>query len=282
VSAAILTAGSFGVAAALLARQATSRLDERRLQRAAREQVGLVARDEGASLPTVRREQILLVLGSALAGAVGLGVMGPVGLALGAAPTVTVRSMRARAARRRHSMLDDELASALQLVVGHLKIGRNIVSALSEAADVTPDPLGSILQEIVAEARLGVPVDEVLTSVADRESNRHLAIVASAVGLHTRHGGHLVEILENVLGTIEEEDRLRRDIKSITADGRLSAQVLLAMPPAMLVLVSVLSPGYAAPLFEHPTGRKMLYAAIVLGLVGWRWLRSLSTPKVVA
>lgn len=282
MSAAILTAGSFGVAAALLARQATSRLDERRLQRVAREQVGLVARDEGASLPTVRREQILLVLGSALAGVVGLGVIGPVGLALGVAPTVTVRSLRARAARRRHSMLDDELASALQLVVGHLKIGRNIVSALSEAADVTPDPLGSILQEIVAEARLGVPVDEVLTSVADRESNRHLAIVASAVGLHTRHGGHLVEILENVLGTIEEEDRLRRDIKSITADGRLSAQVLLAMPPAMLVLVSVLSPGYAAPLFEHPTGRKMLYAAIVLGLVGWRWLRSLSTPKVVA
>lgn len=282
MSAAILTAGSFGVAAALLAGQATSRLDERRLQRAAREQVGLVARDEGSSLPTVRREQILLVLGSALAGVVGLGVIGPVGLALAAAPTMTVRSMRARAARRRHSMLDDELASALQLVVGHLKIGRNIVSALSEAADVTPDPLGSILQEIVAEARLGVPVDEVLTTVADRESNRHLAIVASAVGLHTRHGGHLVEILENVLGTIEEEDRLRRDIKSITADGRLSAQVLLAMPPAMLVLVSVLSPGYAAPLFEHPTGRKMLYAAIVLGLVGWRWLRSLSTPKVVA
>lgn len=282
MSAVAITAGSFGVAAAMLAQQAKSRLDDKRRRRIAQEQVGLRARQDHPSAPRIDRSQVLLVAGSIVAAIVGLGVLGPVGLVCGGAPALTVRSLRQRRARRRHSMLDDELASALQLVIGHLKIGRNIVSALSEAADVTPEPLGTILQEIVAEARLGVPVDEVLTVVADREGNRHLAIVASAVGLHTRHGGHLVEILENVLGTIEEEDRLRRDIKSITADGRLSAQVLLAMPPAMLVLVSVLSPGYAAPLFNHPLGRKMLYVAIVLGLVGWRWLRSLSTPKVTA
>lgn len=278
----VVTAGSFGVAAAMVVQQTKMRIDERRRHRIAQEQVGLRTREDRSTAPRISAEQVVLVAGSALAAVLGLGVLGPVGVALGATPALTVRSLRQRRARRRHSMLDDELASALQLVIGHLKIGRNIVSALSEAADVTPEPLGTILQEIVAEARLGVPVDEVLTVVADREDNRHLAIVASAVGLHTRHGGHLVEILENVLGTIEEEDRLRRDIRSITADGRLSAQVLLAMPPAMLVLVSVLSPGYAAPLFNHPLGRKMLYAAIVLGLVGWRWLRSLSTPKVVA
>ena len=71
-----------------------------------------------------------------------------------------------------------------------------------------------------------------------------------------------------VVETIEEEDRLRRDIKSLTADGRLSAKVLLAMPPAMLAIISVLSPGYATPLANTSFGRMLAMVGVVLGLVG--------------
>ena len=81
---------------------------------------------------------------------------------------------------------------------------------------------------------------------------------------------------------LPEEDRLRRDIKSLTADGRLSAKVLLAMPPAMLAIISVLSPGYATPLANTSFGRMLALVGVVLGLVGWQWLRHLATPKVVA
>lgn len=277
-----VAAVSFGLAAALLADHVRGTVEGRTLHRRAQEQVGLRVRRESLPRPQLDKMKVAKIGGGIAVGSVAGLLIGPVGLAFGAVPALVSRSLHARATRTRHQQVDDQLASALQLVIGHLKIGRNVVAALAEAADVTPQPLGGILEEIVAEARLGLPVDEVLARVADAEENRHLGIVASAVGLHTRHGGQLVEILENVLGTIEEEDRLRRDIKSLTADGRLSATVLMAMPPAMLVLVSILSPGYATPLFVHPTGRVMLYAGVVLGLVGWRWLRALGTPKVVA
>lgn len=192
------------------------------------------------------------------------------------------RAGSARRRRRRNDEIDEQLSPALQLIVGHLRIGRNVVAALGEVAASTPEPLGPILGEIVAEARLGTPVDEVMQTIADREGNRHLGVVSSAIGLHTRHGGSLVEILETVIGTIEEEDRLRRDIKSLTADGRLSAKVLMAMPPVMLGFVSATSPGYAAPLIDTALGRVLSVVGVILGISGWLWLRALGNPEVIA
>lgn len=187
-----------------------------------------------------------------------------------------------RKAHERADLISSELASALQLIVGQLRVGRGVVSAIAEVAETIPEPLGGVLQEVVAEARVGTPIEEVLQRVADREGERHLGVVASAIGLHSRHGGSLVEILESVIETIEEEDRLHRDIRSLTADARLSAAVLLAMPPVMLLFVSVFSPGYAAPLVTNPLGRAMSISGVMLGFVGWRWLRFLGNPEVVA
>ena len=187
-----------------------------------------------------------------------------------------------RHAQQRADLIGEELAPALQLIVGQLRVGRGVVAAIAEVAETIPDPLGEILQEVVAEARVGTPIEEVLSRVAEREGERHLGVVASALGLHSRHGGSLVKILESVIETIEEEDRLHRDIRSLTADARLSAIVLLAMPPVMLVFVSVFSPGYASPLLTDPLGRAMSISGCMLAFVGWRWLKYLGNPEVIA
>lgn len=176
--------------------------------------------------------------------------------------------------------LSEQLAPALQLVVGNLRIGRNVLGSIDDVADSTPAPLGAILREAVTEAKLGTPIGQVLGGIAQRERSRHLGIVASALSLQARHGGSLIEILDTVIETIEEEDRLRRDVKSVTADGRLSSTVLLAMPPVVLLLISVLSPGYAEPLVATRLGNTLIVAAVGLGAVGWRWLRSLSNPEI--
>ena len=185
-----------------------------------------------------------------------------------------------RAEKLRAAAIDDQLAPALQLIVGNLRVGRNVVASVAEVAETAHEPIAGILREAVAEAKLGSSIGDVLMNVAERESNRHLAIVASAVVLHSRHGGSLVGILETVIETIEEEDRLRRDMRSVTADGRLSAVVLLAMPPVVLVFVSSMSPGYAAPLVTTPLGWSMSVLAGVLGIVGWRWLHKLGNPEI--
>lgn len=192
-----------------------------------------------------------------------------------------VRPTMFRARRvRDNDKLSEQLAPALQLVVGNLGIGRNVLASLADVADATPAPLGGILNEAVTQAKLGTPVGEVLCAIADREESRHLRIVGSALMLQARHGGSLTEILDTVIETIEEEDRLRRDVKSVTADGRLSSTVLLAMPPVVLLLISVLSPGYAEPLVVTRLGNALIVAAGVLAAVGWRWLRALSNPEI--
>ena len=272
----------FGTAAALAGRSVVRAVDARRVSRLARSQVGLIdveVMERRASGQTVTLRTVSMVLAASLA---GFALIGPVGIAAGMAPAVVTRLVAKRSARQRSERIAEEIGPALRLVVDHLRIGRNLVAALTEVAEETPGPLGDILDEVLSAVRLGDPLEEVFAEVAAREGDRHLGVVASAVGLHTRHGGSLIEILETVVDTVEEEDRLRRDIASITADGRLSAQVLLAMPPVMLLFVSVLSPGYATPLVEHPTGRMMSLFALVVGAAGWRWLRALSSPEVTA
>jgi len=190
--------------------------------------------------------------------------------------------MRERRQRKRNALLSSQLAPALELIVGHLRIGRNIGAAVAEVTDSISEPLRSILVEATEEARLGTPLSDSLQRISLAEGNRHLGVVASAVGLQARHGGSLVEILEAVHTTIDEEDRLRRDIQTLTADNRISAKVLLALPPATLGLVSLLNPGYASPLVTEPLGRQMSVAGVALAFVGWRWLRRLANPEVMA
>lgn len=264
--------------AVLVARMLEGRTDRAR----ARRRAGLSVRrsvDDGQPNAIAWGVVAAIAIGSSLVGALSLGAGG---LLAGAIP-VAGHTMRVRKGREsRSELIAEELAPALQLIVGQLRIGRNVVSAIAEVSDTVQDPLGGILKDVVSEVRLGTPIDEVMHAWADREHNRHLGVVASAIGLHARHGGSLVEILETVIDTIEEEDRLRRDIKSVTADGRLSATVLMGMPPVMLLLVSILSPGYASPLVNDPIGRAMGCVGLILGAVGWKWLRNLSSPRVVA
>ena len=209
-------------------------------------------------------------------------VTGPLGIFAGFVPWYIWRSMTKKARRKRSDQLVNQLSPALEQMIGHLAIGSNVIAALSEVSENCADPLGGLLREVLAQVRLGDSLDEVLQTISERENDRHLGVVASAIGLHSRHGGSLVEILGTVAETIEEEDRLRRDIASLTADGRISAQVLLAMPIIMFVVISLLSPGYTSPLFNSSLGRMLSMSGIVLGTVGWMWLRSLSTPKVTA
>lgn len=268
----------FAVAAAFVVAESAEIVRATRWRRQVRFQVGLA---NGAG-PQPPEWLTMTAAWSAAAAATGFAWAGPVGLTLGVVPVI-VRRTRQRAERRRRSeLLASELAPTLQLVVGNLRIGRNLPAAIAEVVDVAGEPLRSMLAEVVAQSRLGEPIEECFRQLSEREDDRHLGVVASAIGLHARHGGSLVEILEGVIETIHEEDRLRRDIKSLTADGRLSAVVLMLMPPFALAFVSLFNARYAEPLVTDPLGRAMSVTAIVLGLVGWRWLRALSRPEVVA
>ena len=256
---------------------------DRRSRNRMLEQVGL--REPAApreSRGAADRRKVLLIVASAMLGLLAFAVLGFIGLFLGAVPVGIDAWITKRSARRRESALAAELAPALQLLVDNLRVGRDLTSALAEVARSSGEPVATIFETVVAEARLGTRVDRAFAEIAEREQNRHLEVVSSAIGLNIEFGGNLVEILGGVVESLEEEDRLRRDIDSVTADGRLSSKVLLALPPITLVVVSVMSPGYAKPLVDTAGGRMMSMVGVLLGFAGWYWLRRLSDPDVVA
>jgi len=229
--------------------------------------------------PTLSRSsQRKLLIGFAISIVATL-MIGPVGVFLGVIPALVARSLNKRTARKRQRALNDALAPALQRIVDQLHVGRTVSAAIEASVEHASDPLDGIFRRVISDNNVGIPIDVSLTTIAAEERNRHLDIIASALALHAQHGGSLTDILVAVLESIEEEDRLRRDLLTLTADARLSANVLLAMPIGALVITSLLSPGYATPLIESSAGRFMSVSGAVLGMLGVLWLRHLAQPE---
>lgn len=273
----------FGLAAAVLAEGVRRNVVERRVRQRALEQIGLrQPKRAEQSFKKIDRRTTIAIGSGVLCAIVGMAIVGVLGIAFAAAPILIDRTLTKRAQQKRTKALADALPGALQLLVDNLRVGRDLVSAMTEVSENSPEPVASIFSSVVSEVRLGARVDEAVAAVAALENDRHLTTVSSAIGLNVEFGGNLVEILSVVIESLEEEDRLRRDIESITADGRLSSTVLLVLPIITLIVVSVLSPGYAAPLIEEPMGQAMSVAGVILGVAGWAWLRSLSSTDVVA
>jgi tight adherence protein B len=277
----VLLLAQAGVWGAVTLRRAAA---ERRLHRSVQVQLGLRQR------PTVRRtgpdprqvHRWLFVALSVTVGLIGAVLFSWPGLMLGAVPVVVRSVRRRRAAAARAEALSSGLAPALHLVVDNLRVGRDLVSSLAEVADSSSEPVRTVFATVVAETRLGVDVAEAMDRQAAAEQDRHLKVIASAIGLHVEHGGNLTEILNGVAETIAEEDRLRRSVDTLTADGRYSARILMALPVLVLAAFTLIDPQYAAPLVSEPAGRILSGLGVLLAVVGWAWLRSLSSPPVVA
>ena len=274
----VTLAGSvlLAVAAGLAVHGLLTARGRRRIALAARSQVGLTSADEHSA----QRPQIdhRLSIATVLAAAVGLLVGGPLGIIVAPLPYGATRSLAARRQRRRQESLDEALGASLQLMIDQLRVGRDLTGAFTTVAESALFPLNEILDSVLAEARLGRPLHDAVEAAAEAEQNRHFDVIASAIGLHGHHGGSLTEILSTVSESIEAEDELRREVETLTAEGRLSAQVLMALPLASLALLSLLSPGYAGPLFTTSAGHALTIVGLVLGAAGWGWLRALSRP----
>ena len=272
---------AFGTAAAWLVSWAFELRAASHISAHARAQLGLRPdlSQEQRQRPTLSRSSQRMLLIGIVISLVAMLVIGPVGLVLGIAPQIVSRSISKRSARKRQSAIDDALAPALQRIVDQLSVGRTVSTAIESSIELTGAPLDGIFRRIISDHNVGIPIDVSLRDVANEESNHHLHVIASALGLHAQHGGSLTEILIAVLESIEEEDRLRRDLLTLTADARLSANVLLAMPVGALVITSLLSPGYATPLIATSAGRVMSLGGLVLGSIGVWWLRHLAQPE---
>ena len=124
----------------------------------------------------------------------------------------------------------------------------------------------------LVESRLGMPVEDALEGIGRRMSSQDFSWVVMAVRIQRDVGGNLAELLTTVAGTLRERERLRRQVKVLSAEGRLSGWILGGLPVVFFLYLAIANPSYLHPLWSTPLGIAMLLLAMILLAVGAFWL----------
>ncbi len=160
--------------------------------------------------------------------------------------------------RRRIDLFVESMPEAVELVSRALRSGHGLASGLRLVAEEMKGPIADEFNRIFEEQNLGIPIELALRNMADRIPVMDVRFFVIAVVIQRSTGGDLAEVLDKIGRLIRQRFELRGHVKSLTAEGRLSGVVLLAMPPAMLGLLYFLNREYVSVLFNNPTGVKML------------------------
>ena len=197
--------------------------------------------------------------------------------ALGAAAPQMVLSSRRQSRRRR---FDSQLPDALMLLTSALRAGYSFPLAMQTVAEELPPPLSVEFAWATGEVKLGVPLDVALGRVLARTQSPDLDLVVTAILIQLPLGGNLAEVLDAIAETIRERVRITGEVQTLTAEGRLSAGILIALAPALALLLSLHSPDYFQPLLQSPFGHLLIGGAVAGQIVGALIIRRMVTLEV--
>jgi tight adherence protein B len=200
-------------------------------------------------------------------------VMGVIGLAV----PVMLLKQRQQSRRRR---FDAQLTDALTLIASSLRSGYSFMRAMQMVADEMPAPICEEFAWALGEATLGVPVEHALERMVERVQSYDLDLVVTAVSIQLQVGGNLAEILDTISNTIRERVRVQGEIDGLTAEGKLSAYVLCALPPAMALFLDLRQPNYFQPLLNTAMGLDMIAGAVIGQIIGGLIIRKMITLDV--
>lgn len=180
---------------------------------------------------------------------------------------------------RREKRFADQLPDTLQLLASSLRAGNSIPQALEAASKEMPSPMDKEISRIVNEMQLGGNLTVGIDSVAKKMNNRDFEWVSMGVSIQQEIGGNLAELLDSVAKIILERNKLARDIRTLTAEGKLSALVLILLPIGILVGLSFLNPDYAGVLTGTTMGRIALFISTIMMVGGWIWMQKIIKIK---
>jgi tight adherence protein B len=203
--------------------------------------------------------------------------LGPVMAAfLGLLPIVWLLFRR----KRRLKKFASQLPEALELIARALRAGHSLASGFNLVAQEMSQPIGGEFSRTFEEQNLGKPLDESLTALTKRIPNLDLKFFATAIILQRQTGGDLAEILDKIGNLVRERFKIWGQVQALTGEGRLSGVVLLALPPALFVVVYRMNPEYLMLLFTDPLGKKMLVGGVVTQLLGALMIRKIVNIRV--
>jgi tight adherence protein B len=180
---------------------------------------------------------------------------------------------------RRRRKFDDQVPDTLQMFSGGLRAGHSLLRAIDAAAQENEGPMAEELSRVVNETRIGRDLGESLADVSRRTASEDFYWIAQAIEIHREVGGDLAEVLDHVGETIRDRNQVRGQVRALSAEGRISALVLMALPILMFIGLVIFNPTYARVFTTTVVGFAMVGAALVLLSVGGLWLSRIIKPK---
>ncbi len=251
-----------------LLRPAADNLSQRR---SVRGQPTLMEDLARAGLNISPAEYLLMRIGAVALGALiglfrfGIGI-GP--LVLGAVGFVIPPLVVSYLQRRRQNMFNDQLAGMLQLLSNSLKTGYAIDRALETVASKSRPPVSTEFERVATEITLGTSVEDALSALLLRINSPDLEFIVTAILLHSRVGGNLAEVLDNISDTLRDRLQTKRDMSVLTAQSRASATIITGLPILLALGLYVFVPGYFSPMTSTVIGYILLGIAGFLILIG--------------
>lgn len=215
-----------------------------------------------------------VVLFVVLSGLIGLTVgqwfggapMAFLGLLLGLPIPILVLRFRQK---RRKQRFTEQLPEALELLINALKAGYSLQSAIEFAGRETAAPLGPELVRFYDESRLGIDMRTALIALQERVGTEDARMFVTSLLLQRETGGNLTELLGNISTLVRQRLAFQGQVETLTAEPKLSAYILTALPFFVFGAVSIMSPDYMKPLLTTPLGHKMIAYAVVSMLLGF-------------
>jgi len=184
-----------------------------------------------------------------------------------------------RRIEQRRTAFAEQLEGTLQLIASGLRAGHSLQRSLVSVSQDSSSPTAEEFARVVNEHRLGRDIGDAMLATAGRMKSEDLTWTAQAFAIHREVGGNLSEVLDHIADTIRERQQIRRQVSTLSSEGRMSAVVLMVLPVAIALILTVISPNYLSTFFTSAIGLLMLLVSLVLFAVGGLWLRSIVRIK---
>jgi tight adherence protein B len=204
----------------------------------------------------------------------------PIAIACGAAASFLPLGYLCRQRNKRLALFEIQFPETLDLISRALRAGHAFGSGLKVAAEEGPEPLATEFRLATEEINLGLSAPQALLNLANRVPLEDVRFFVTAVLIQRETGGNLTEILGNISSLVRERLRLFANIRVLSAEGRLSAWILIALPIAAAGMISIMNPGYLKVLFVDPLGNRLIAGGLVSMVAGILWMRRIIRIRV--
>jgi tight adherence protein B len=235
-----------------------------------------------ANLKLKVSEYYYIRIGSALGLGLLLGILrdpisGVVGLFLG---YMLPRFYVGRRIGGRLGSFNKQLADTITLLSNSLRAGSSFLQSIELVSRETPAPMGEEMGRVVREVNLGLGMEEALANLVRRIKSDDLDLMVTAIGVQQQVGGNLAEILDTIAFTIRERVRIKGDINTLTAQGRMSGYLVAFLPIGIAVVLNMINPAFMAPLFSQLIGQILLGVGMVMMTIGFFAIQKIVSIKV--